>query len=1772
MHCTKLPIYIKKFSWAAAFCLATPSLYAVTNLTVSTPGDTNFLTNGTFSGSSGDLRGVLNHINQNPDTYNVTFALGASNTISLNGTALPILNLNAANTLTIDGTNGGNQIIIDGGNILPGFFAEQGNIAIQNFTLQKLRSRGGNGGSGSGGGGLGAGGAIFIDRANVTISNVSIDTCLAQGGGGAGLAAPGLIGGGGGGGFWVLGANGGDGGDFSTGKGGGGGGGIGGAGGTGSATASGGGGGGIRGSNGSISAGNPGTGGDGGGSPNSSNGTPGGGFGALGGGNTFGGMGGANAGGGGGGSIGGGATGAGGGIGGQNGQINSGGDGGFGGGGGGARTGSNGTNGGNGGFGGGGGGSAGSQLGGPNLLGGNGGFGGGGGSSGNGPSGVGGNGGFGGGGGGAWSTTIGLAGTGGVGGGQGSSGAALIGGGGGAGFGGGIFVNSGFYNSGTPGSLTILGPFNTDANNTTLAGAGSPRDGWHAGDDAFFLTGSSITLDPNGSSITFTNSIADDSPASFQSGSTTYTKGTQAGGQISVGTTNPAGTVNLVAANTYSGGTNLNKGTIAISNNKSIGIGALNFNTNNGNILKSSVSGLNVANTINLNVNGVIDTNGNTLALTGSISGVGGLTKQGTNTLTFSGTAKNYSGQTTINAGTLAAGATNILSSSSVVSFANTLGATLDITGFNNTIAGLDGGGATGGNVSLGANRLTLGNDTTATSYAGAISGTGGITKVGTAKQTFTGTNTYIGTTLINAGTLAAGATNTLSSSSVVSFANTAGATLDITGFDNTVAGLDGGGGTGGNVTLGANTLALGNNATATSYAGAIGGTGGITKVGTATQTLTGNNTYSGTTLINAGTLAAGAPNTLSSSSPVAFANVSGATLDISGFNNVVASLAGGGATGGNVSLGANRLTLGNDTTATSYAGAIGGTGGITKQGTATQTLTGTLNNYSGLTTINVGTLAAGATNTLSPNSIVSFANTAGAVLDITGFDNAVAGLDGGGGTGGNVTLGANTLTLGNNTTATSYAGAIGGTGGITKVGTATQTLTGNNTYSGTTLINAGTLAAGATNALSPSSPVSFANVAGATLDISGFNNVVASLAGGGATGGNVTLGANRLTLGNDTTATSYAGAISGTGEINKIGLATQTFTGTNTYTGATAILSGTLKIDAVTALPLGGNVDLPLSGAELDLSGAGGAVTIGDLTGAAGNIVDAGANNLAFGTSTPSATFGGDIQGSGTLTKQNSGTVILSGVNAFSGPTDVTGGTLIVNGSLASSPMTVEVGATLGGTGTVNDVTLKGAVSPGNSIGTINTGAFTFNSGSSYLLEISDTASDVIAATGVVTISPGATLNLGAVGLTFPLSSYTIITSTMPLVGSGNFTLVNPFPRFNFAVQYDPTDVMLVLQSMVNFFAKGNAGAVAKCFNTLLNNPKPDLIPVINILNMQQMSQWQDSFNQMQPANFNNIAFAEENVAERIRQNFSAHLFEQRVESCPDQKPWRVWLAPFYEHAHQRGEGSNKGYKENFRGFTTAIDYQFKKHWAVTGGFSFADSDVGIVHGRASGEFKTYAGSLGAIWTNNHFFADGLFSYLFSSIDAKRKMHFTAPNVESVSLKARHHLDSNQVMGHLGGGYDFTFKAGKNGTMNVYPFVDVDYIYVMQDGYKEHGADSLDLKVDEKEYDLLRPEGGIGVGYAGCFKSALFNIDVTASYIREQRFLGEKTKARFEDSSCKFTVEGLKPDNNLFSPTARITLASTKKTAIAVSLGYHGEFGSDFVENAAEAEIKISF
>ena len=167
------------------------------------------------------------------------------------------------------------------------------------------------------------------------------------------------------------------------------------------------------------------------------------------------------------------------------------------------------------------------------------------------------------------------------------------------------------------------------------------------------------------------------------------------------------------------------------------------------------------------------------------------------------------------------------------------------------------------GTVNLGgATRTITANGTGVLTLSGIISN-GGLTKSGggTLVLSHTDGNTYIGTTTINAGTLRAGAAaggQAFGIGSAVTLADTAGATLNLNNFSQTIGSLAGGGTTGGNVTLGVNaTLTTGGNDASTSYEGIISGTGtsGLTKTGNGTLSLNGTNTYTGATAIDAGTL-----------------------------------------------------------------------------------------------------------------------------------------------------------------------------------------------------------------------------------------------------------------------------------------------------------------------------------------------------------------------------------------------------------------------------------------------------------------------------------------------------------------------------------------------------------------------------------------------------------------------------------------------------------------------------------------------------------------------------------------------------------------------------------------------------------------------------------------------------------------------------------------------------------------------------------------------------
>ncbi|WP_238199564.1 autotransporter outer membrane beta-barrel domain-containing protein, partial [Methylobacterium tardum] len=500
-----------------------------------------------------------------------------------------------------------------------------------------------------------------------------------------------------------------------------------------------------------------------------------------------------------------------------------------------------------------------------------------------------------------------------------------------------------------------------------------------------------------------------------------------------------------------------------------------------------------------------------------------------------------------------------------------------------------------------------------------------------------------------------------------------------------------------------------------------------------------------------------------------------GATLALAD-SETVGSLAGQG----RVALGAARLTAGGDGTSTTFAGTLDGTGGLTKAGAGTLTLTGT-STYSGPTTIAAGTLSAAdaaalgtsvasvfAGGTLEESNVI-LANTltlagtgAGGVGALTGTGTA--------GVSGAITLAGNAALGGRGILTVSGTIGDGGSGyGLSKVGGGAAILTGASSYTGATTVWSGTLALAGAGSISASSGVALAT--GASFDISGLTGTGTTIAGLTDTAvgqaGTVTLGARTLAISN--ARGSFGGSITGIGGLT-LTAGTQTLTGASTYAGLTTIAGGTLSLAAAGTIAASSGVALA-AGASFDISGlTGTGTTIAGLTDATGQ-----AGTITIGTKTltladASGSFGGTITGTGGLSLTG-GRQILTGTSTYTGATTVADATLEIDGVLTASEVTVRRGGTLSGTGKIGDPLIEagGRLAPGSAaaIGTLSiTGPLTFAPGAFYTVRITPTSDDRTAVTGPVTIQGGTVQVLAGSGTYTPALRYTLLTATGGITG----------------------------------------------------------------------------------------------------------------------------------------------------------------------------------------------------------------------------------------------------------------------------------------------------------------------------------------------------------------------------------------------------------------------
>jgi len=505
--------------------------------------------------------------------------------------------------------------------------------------------------------------------------------------------------------------------------------------------------------------------------------------------------------------------------------------------------------------------------------------------------------------------------------------------------------------------------------------------------------GQAYVIDTNGQAVTWA--------AALSSSGGTLTK-------------NGNGTLTLSGANSYTGKTLINAGTLAVAADAGLGAApagtvADQLTINGGTLQPTATFSTSANRGVSIGASGgtVTDNAGVGFNITSPLAGSGALTKTGAGALTLSNSLSTFTGTYTVTGGRLGVNADLALGPAPTSFVANDI--TLNGGIFMNmTQATSDTGFAAGFTVTLNANRgitLGAGGGTFQTGYnlaltiPGVISGAGPLVKNDNGTLVLGGANTYTGATTLNAGALSITSPGNLGTGNL----NLTGGTLLYTGASATMTN---------NIADGTGALSIVQSGTVLTTTGAITGAAGqtLTLNGVGTFVLSGaGDDAGGRLIVNSGTavlakastggvhavganggtdyalvLNGGTAQLGGSGGDQIYVNsavqVNGGTFDLNGrsegFDTLTSNAAAGVVTNTSAST-TSTLTLGQNNGTAVFTGTLkdgAGTLAFTKAGTGAVTFSG-INSYSGATSVGAGKLIvtggiAGSTTTVTGGTL----------------------------------------------------------------------------------------------------------------------------------------------------------------------------------------------------------------------------------------------------------------------------------------------------------------------------------------------------------------------------------------------------------------------------------------------------------------------------------------------------------------------------------------------------------------------------------------------------------------------------------------------------------------------------------------------------------------------------------------------------------------------------------------------------------------------------------
>jgi uncharacterized protein with beta-barrel porin domain len=538
---------------------------------------------------------------------------------------------------------------------------------------------------------------------------------------------------------------------------------------------------------------------------------------------------------------------------------------------------------------------------------------------------------------------------------------------------------------------------------------------------------------------------------------------------------------------------------------------------------------------------------------------------------------------------------------------------------------------------------------------------------------------------------------------------------------------------------------------------------------------------------------------------------------------------------------------------------------------------------------------------------------------------------------------------------------------------------------------------------------------------------------------------------------------------------------------------------------------------------------------------------------------------------KEGSSTWTLTG-NA-DGPWTVATGGILLEGWLRGDVL-VEALGLLGGSGTAGSVRNYGTVAPGSSIGTLTvTRDYVHEAGGVLETELDGSGrSDLVRVGGRATLKGGTVkvIPLEEPGIS---TEYSILTAGKGVSGEldsaySTWSILDPY------LQYEPERVLLtVIRNDISFasFAKtSNQWAVGSALDANVLDPtkkaatRGDFKRAVDeflVLSSDEASRALDALS-------GELHATVQSTVVRSGDRFLSVVADRRLGAATFSSGGkRVWVDALGFRGTIEDDGNASGADYRSGGIAAGFDWTARPELRIGAALGYSRGDTDLDRsGAGSADVESYHFGLYGEYARGPWQLQGAAAYGLHGIETARYLDYG-----SISRRAEADYNADQYSAYLRGSCDL---RGPGGSL-LQPFASLAYSQLHRESFKESGADSLDLDVDDETteslystvgaraaWDLqwrqarIRPE--LRLGWAHQFLDR--NGEITANFMATPRAAGYQS----------FEVRGVEAGRDSLVIGAGVT-ADVGKNA-QVFLSYDGVVNGDLTEHALLGGVRVSW